>query len=130
MDEQKNHTLSFNILDKIRHNLCLFWKTGWAQRDQNYCADPPIRDLTKIIIVNSLAMYLHGVVGEYGVEMVGLSGSRWFLHIVSRARAHNTHTCFQGVRMWAWSLGVSHPRSLFHVHTIFQISYRCIQRAF
>ena len=58
MDEQKNRISSFNIFDKIRHNLCLFWKTGWAQRDQNYCADPPIRDLTKMIIVNSLATFM------------------------------------------------------------------------
>lgn len=115
MDEQKNHTSSFNIFDKIRHNLCLFWKTGWAQRDQNYWADHPIGHLTlKKANYCQQPRYLHGVVGEYGVEMVGLSGSRWFLHIVSRARAHNIRPVFPrrayvGVVSWRFAPPISFP---------------------
>ena len=33
-----------------------------------------------------LPQYLHGVVGEYGVEVVSQSGSHWFTYI---SRAHN-----------------------------------------
>ena len=94
------------LLNKIRQSAIFvwFWKLDQTGDLSSNCAKS--------------RCYLHGGVAEYGVEVASGSGSRCFTYISRAHKYVDTHTSFQGVRMWAWSLDVLHPWSLFHTHTI------------
>ena len=94
------------LLNKIRQSAIFVW--SW-KLDQN-------GDLSSNCAKSRC--YLHGGVAEYGVEVASGSGSPCFTYISRAHKYVDTHTSFQGVRMWAWSLDVLHPWSLFHTHTI------------